>query len=123
MAASVGFAVRGFDTRAVLPLRPAPDGEGENGRRASRVYRPAPMTRGDVLPLGLICLVYAALAFIGLGDFAAPQSFYKFRLGDGAVLELEDGRCKPAVLLHGADVGTYALEFSRDGEVWLAQRS
>ena len=69
--------------------------------------------------IALITLLYAALAFFRLGSTTAPQSFLSFD-GDSLTLELsEPAQISRVELYAGVVPGSYALEFSPDGEVWL----
>ncbi len=119
MAASVGFTVWGFHTK---PRRPAAEGGAGGEDAALPLPNHAAMTRADVLPLGLICLAYAAAAFIGLGNSASPQSFYEFRRGEALVLELSRPSDVGRILYFtGADVGAYSVGLSADGTGWTVQ--
>ncbi|NLA86427.1 MAG: dolichyl-phosphate-mannose--protein mannosyltransferase, partial [Clostridiales bacterium] len=42
------------------------------------LLRRHPMERSDILPILIITLVYAAVAFFKLGNMSAPQSFFRF---------------------------------------------
>ena len=77
-ACAVGFTMRGFC--------PAPVGsldrlQPENGT----FHTPHPMERRDLLPLALICLVYAIVAFTNLGSSKAPENYYHFTHEDNTV--------------------------------------
>ena len=89
----------------------APDGD----RRAARRER------------ALVCLLtlaYAALAFFRLGDTKAPQSFRAFDEGETVALALaEPSPVGAAMLYTGVVPGSYELELSPDGEVWLPAAS
>lgn len=75
--------------------------------------------RRDALVLGIITAVYAAVAFYGLGDTEAPESFSRFESGDSAVLELERETDIGSIFFYtGLNTGSYTLEYSHDGEHW-----
>lgn len=84
-----------------------------------------PMQKKDVLPVILITLAYAAVAFWALGDTEAPQSFCHFDSGgDSVVIELREEREISKVMYYtGLVGGSYTLEFSADGESWTEQVS
>ena len=47
-------------------------------RQQTEIYPPAPQApveRRDILPVVVITLIYAAVAFFKLGNLTAPQSF------------------------------------------------
>ena len=44
--------------------------------------------RRDATALGIIMLVYAVAAFVGLGDMDAPQSFHEFHSGESVTIDL-----------------------------------
>ncbi len=69
--------------------------------------------------IALLTLAYACLAFFRLGDAAAPQTFRAFD-GDSLTLELaESAPVARAELYAGIVPGSYTLELSPDGELWL----
>jgi hypothetical protein len=75
------------------------------------------MTRTDILALSLICLVYAAAAFFGLGNAESPQSFYEFQRGGVLVLELSRPSDVSRIMYFtGADVGAYSVELPPTGQ-------
>lgn len=77
------------------------------------------MTRRDILIICAISLIYAAVAFYGLGDRQAPQSFKHFCAGESAVLDLGEEKTLGGVrAYHGLNTGKYQLEYSPDGESW-----
>ena len=55
------------------------------GRTSARITAREPLGRADAAPLALLTLAALLLGFFGLGDRAAPQTFYAF---DGAHREL-----------------------------------
>lgn len=101
--------------------------------RWTRVHRlgspedgPAPdyaMGRNDWLLLGSLTLVYAFVAFAGLGSFRAPQTFHQFRgTGDAAVIDLGEPREIAGLRYYtGLVTADYTLEVSADGETWIRQ--
>lgn len=78
-------------------------------------------SRRDALILTAITLIYAAIAFLGLGDTQAPESFSIFGGGEAAVLELENDCDISRVMYYpGLGTGSYELEYSHDGEYWFS---
>ena len=77
-----------------------------------------PMERRDLFPLLLITLVYAAVAFWGLGDHTDPQTFCSFAdRGRYVVVELpEDTAISRVMYYTGLYTGNYYLQYSDDGE-------
>jgi len=82
-----------------------------------------PMEKGDAAPLILIMVFFTFLALFQLGDFEAPQSFFKFTdEQDNVVIELEEPAIIDSLMFYtGLWTGTYKLEFSSDGISWLEQ--
>ena len=73
----------------------------------------------DALTLGLIVIIYSAVAFYNLGDTTAPQSFHRFESGENVVLDLESEQTVSSVMFYdGLGTGSYTLEYSHDGEYW-----
>ena len=106
------------------PLRCTLPGElpptTKNGRRHEPMSRDRSraLSRRDILPLLLVTLLYAFAAFFRLGSTAAPQSFVPME-GQEATIELPEGVYPSRILLYpGVGMGSYALEFSEDGEAW-----
>lgn len=77
-----------------------------------------PMTRGDRIAVFAVTAVYAAVAFTGLGDRRAPESFCRFPEGGGeAVIELREETDISSIAYYtGLNTGKYTLSFSEDGE-------
>lgn len=77
-----------------------------------------PMERKDLLPLLLIPVVYGAVAFWGLGDKAAPESFCTFsEKGRYVIVELpEETAISRVTYYSGLHTGNYFLQYSLDGE-------
>jgi 4-amino-4-deoxy-L-arabinose transferase-like glycosyltransferase len=82
-----------------------------------------PMERRDILPVIIITLVYAAVAFFKLGSMSAPESFYRFTSDkDSVVVTLAEPAAIGKVMYYtGLWVGYYTLEFSGDGASWQEQ--
>ncbi len=102
---------------------PRPGPAAEDGP----VDAPAPadrrFTRLDWLLMGGLTVVYAVIAFIGLGDTTAPQTFLRFQ-GDGnyAQVELRQPQTVTGVRYwSGLVTADYLLQFSADGEDWVIQ--
>lgn len=99
-------------------------------RRVKPVFefrRAGVLCKKDILPLSVITAVYAAAAFLFLGNTYSPQSFHRFERGDEAVVvELaEPARIREIFyftgLYRGHDNRAYKLELSSDGEEWTEQ--
>ena len=86
-------------------------------------FRRHPMSRKDLLPMLLITVVYGATAFIGLGDFTNPQSFFRFtNEKQSVVLTLSEPTDIGSLMYYpGLWIGGYTLEFSGDGVNWQQQ--
>lgn len=82
-----------------------------------------PMGKKDIIPMLLITLIYAFVAFWGLGDNEAPQSFHLFEKGNkSAVIELAEETEVGSIMYYtGLWTGSYSLEFSADGKNWVEQ--
>lgn len=80
-----------------------------------------PMERRDIIAVLVIMIVYGAVAFTGLGDNTAPESFCRFvESGRYVQIELDEeteisGILYYSGLYHGA---SYYFQFSADGENW-----
>lgn len=77
----------------------------------------------DGLALGILTAVYTAVAFIGLGQNTAPQTFLHFEAGNYyAQVELNEPQEITAVRYYsGLCTADYTLQFSGDGETWVSQ--
>ena len=76
--------------------------------------------RADAVALSIITLVYAAVAFTGLGDTDAPQSFHEFRSGESVIIDLGQVRDIDSIMIYsGLNTGSYRIEASDDGEGWF----
>ena len=87
------------------------------------LHRRHPMERRDILPILIITLVYAAVAFFKLGNLSAPQNFFRFT-GDknSVVITLAEPVDIGKVMYYtGLWTGSYTLEFSSDGANWVEQ--
>ncbi len=82
-----------------------------------------PMERRDILPILIITLVYAAVAFFKLGNMSAPQSFFRFANDKASVVvTLAEPTDIGGVMYYTCLwVGSYTLEFSGDGVYWQEQ--
>ncbi|NLW65647.1 MAG: phospholipid carrier-dependent glycosyltransferase [Clostridiales bacterium] len=97
---------------------PVADVEERETSRLSYPRRRFPMEKKDALPLIIITVVYAVVAFWGLGDRTAPTSFCTFS-GEGqyAVVELPAETLISKVMYYsGLFNGNYFLQYSDDGE-------
>ncbi len=77
-----------------------------------------PMTKKDILPIILITVIYGAVAFYGLGDKQAPESFCHFsEKGRYVIIELpEETPISRVMYYSGLYTGNYFLQYSLDGE-------
>ena len=77
----------------------------------------------DWIIMGAITLVYAVVAFIGLGDDTAPQNYLHFQSGGlYAQVELTQPQQITAVRYwSGLNTADYQLQFSADGANWISQ--
>ena len=76
--------------------------------------------RRDATALGIITLVYAVAAFVGLGDMDAPQSFHEFHSGESVTIDLGQVRDIDSISIYsGLNTGSYHIELSDDGESWF----
>ena len=109
------------------PEPPAQPEEGAGGEAAPR-RRPrlsfaqteGRITRRDALLALAITLVYAAVAFTGLGNMSSPQSFCKFT-ERGRYVDIalpEETEITKIRYFCGLHTGEYAVQFSMDGENW-----
>ena len=82
-----------------------------------------PFQRADWLALGIVTVVYAIVAFIGLGQNVAPQTFLHYEDGNYyAQAELHIPQEISAVRYYcGLHTADYTLQFSEDGETWVSQ--
>lgn len=93
---------------------PSPASARLESRRANRSFR-----RNDALVLGGICAIYAAVAFIGLGDTDAPQSFHEFESGETVTVDLGSVRDIDSIVIYsGLNTGSYRFELSSNGLEW-----
>ena len=77
------------------------------------------MTRRDILIICAISLIYAAVAFYGLGDRQAPESFKHFSAGESGTVYLREEKTLGCIrAYHGLNTGKYTVEYSSDGESW-----
>ncbi len=85
-------------------------------QRRGREDRSRRLGRGDILPMLLITLLYAAAAFFRLGVNTAPQSFVQMKERT-ASFSLSGETAPARVLIYaGGGYGGYDLEWSEDGE-------
>jgi 4-amino-4-deoxy-L-arabinose transferase-like glycosyltransferase len=77
----------------------------------------------DWLCLGILTVVYAIVAFWGLGQNSAPQSFLHYTEGNQyALIELNEAQPISRIQYYtGLGTADYSLQFSTDGETWIEQ--
>ena len=116
--ASGAFLLIGADAE---PARLPSAGQSEKQKQLRRFHRSGKLTKKDILPLVLITLLYAALAFFQLGDREGIESWYAFsEAGDSVTLEVPEGASIGRIQYYtGATVGDYVLEWTYDGESWM----
>ena len=67
--------------------------------------------RVDVLLMSAITLIYAVVAFTGLGNTESPQSFVNLE-GQTAMIkpDLSDGAVSKLMLFTGVGIGSYSID-------------
>ncbi|MCL2015865.1 MAG: phospholipid carrier-dependent glycosyltransferase [Defluviitaleaceae bacterium] len=74
------------------------------------------------LVCGIITAVYAAFAFVNLGDFRSPQSSFFGEMGENSAVVVDFGQIQPVEYIQFMTGASYEqvflLEFSYDGEFW-----
>ena len=114
-----------YKYRATLRAHPLPVAV----RAPMRFPKAHKMTRRDALFALIITAVYAVVAFAGLGDRVAPQSFYRFTKGTPSItVDMGEARAVSSIFYYtgsfhdpSASSGGYKgydLELSTDGEHW-----
>ena len=106
--ATAAFLLLLFSELVPLLREPLPAPPAEDRRWA----------RKDSVCAAVLTLVYAAVAFLGLGNAYGVQSFCRFAdRGEYALIELRDETRIGAVRYYsGLYMGSYYLQFSADGE-------
>lgn len=106
-----------FFFRRVPALRAFEPSVDDSAGLFSWPRRRYPVGRKDILPLLLIVVIYAFVAFLGLGSTKDPQSFSHFEAnGAYAQAELaEPTDISGAMYYSGLYTGAYSLELSTDG--------
>ena len=80
-----------------------------------------PMEKRDLPPLLILMVVYAVVAFWGLGSSEAPQSFYTFT-EESSRVEIDLGSVQEisgVMYYTGLYPGDYDLEYSVNGSNWM----
>ena len=77
-----------------------------------------PVTKKDILPIVLITVIYACVAFYGLGDKQDPESFCHYaEKGQYVMIELpEETPISRVMYYSGIYTGNYFLQYSLDGK-------
>ncbi len=102
---------------AALRRRPLPEPAADMPRPDRGIHK------RDWLIMGAITLVYAVVAFIGLGDDTAPQNYVHFQSG-GLYAQVELTRPQQITAIKywsGLNTADYQLQFSADGANWISQ--
>lgn len=114
---------------AVAPVVAEPT-TAKRGKKAGKsAGKTEAVVMPDVLPavdryswiaLVLICVLYAAVAFTGLGSRSGPQRFWEPAVGEQpAVFDLGDKVAVASLQYHhGLGKGGFALDWSTDGQTW-----
>lgn len=78
------------------------------------------LEKRDIAPIIIITLVYALIAFLGLGEFTVPQSSYRFENeSDSITIDLNEKYNIGSVRWYsGLHDGWFGIEFSEDGVEW-----
>lgn len=85
-------------------------------RRLFDKHEPTRMTRLDWLVMSAVTLIYAVVAFINLGSFNIPQTFYKLD-GSSIVVEFETPQDISTIkYFTSLGEGTFSFSYSDDGE-------
>ncbi len=98
----------------------AVSGRKKTKRRFTLTRRVFPMTLKDTWILLLITIIYGFVAFWGLGDRKAPQTFYHYEGKDYTfTLSLDKPREISKVMYYtGLYTGDYSIRWSEDGSAW-----
>jgi hypothetical protein len=94
---------------------------GFNWRRENCVWHSS--SKKDVRAAAVITVLYALVAFAGLGDGRAPESPYVFEArGESFTARLDSpGEVSALTWYAGPTAGACTVEFSEDGETWTGQ--
>ncbi len=72
--------------------------------------------RADAGIMAALTLVYACLAFTGLGNTRSPQSFVELRGGPAQIeLDVSGGEAESLMFFTGVGVGGYVIDYTIDG--------
>jgi len=85
-------------------------------------YERTRYTKTDLILVGMLTLVYACVAFVNLGSFKAPQTYWRpLHSGEGFYADLgREKRIARVYYFFGLGAGSYTLEFSQDHKNWSA---
>ncbi len=108
------WSVRWARIHRAVPAGEAPLAAGGGSRDLSRT---------DRIAAAAITVLYAVVAFLGLGDTHAPQSFLHYAEGNTyALIELHQPQTVTALRYYsGLCTADYLLQTSMDGENWTDQ--
>lgn len=77
------------------------------------------LDRVDALIMVVISIIYASVAFTGLGNTESPESFIRLD-GESAVIEFDDAVYPSEITMFlGVGDGNYTIDFSTDGTEWI----
>ncbi|MDR0838459.1 MAG: phospholipid carrier-dependent glycosyltransferase [Oscillospiraceae bacterium] len=89
-------------------------------------FKSHPMEKRDIAPLAILLAVFAFVSFWELGDFVAPQTFYKFTESNkSTVVTLPQSTHVTGVMFYTGLIprtepnAGYTLEYSPDGYAWM----
>ncbi len=72
--------------------------------------------RADALLMSAITLLYAVVAFTGLGNTESPQSFVNLEGQTASIKpDLSDGAVSKLMLFTGVGIGSYSIDYTTDG--------
>ena len=74
------------------------------------------LTRADALIMAVLTLVYAAVAFTGLGNTASPETFVNMENREAELtLDINGGAVSHLMLYTGVGIGAYEITYTTDG--------
>ncbi|MDF2668679.1 MAG: phospholipid carrier-dependent glycosyltransferase, partial [Paenibacillus sp.] len=87
----------------------------------TKLLREARLSRNDFIIIGVITLIYAVVAFYKLGDYKAPETYWKPVTGDSVIFDLGSTFPIQKINLYGGvGGGKYVIETSTDSKQWTS---
>ncbi|MCL1796383.1 MAG: phospholipid carrier-dependent glycosyltransferase, partial [Clostridia bacterium] len=88
--------------------------------------KPARMTRLDILCMLALTAIYGVIAYTGLGDTKAPQTFWNSVPGETSTAVFDLGDTHDFTMLYYVGINsrsqdTFQVDFSADGEAWYGE--